>query len=154
MKISTEEFLIEEYRSLRSEIELLYRLSFDAERNALVGLIVLYGFLFSSLTDALPNFEFSDVLWFLPVVLGVYARWRVSQYYRGMSLLGDYISAKIETAFKDDGEGGWETYLRRQAASEDRSMLGFFMSGGATAFWNAVVLLTTVTAVWQLAVGI
>lgn len=154
MKMHAEEFLLEEYRSLRSEVELLYRLSFDAERNAIIGLVVLYGFLFSSQGGARPEFEFSDVLWFLPVVLSVYAKWRVSQYYRGMALLGDYISTRIEPVFKDDGIGGWETYLRHHAASEDRSMLGFFMKGGATAFWNIVIFLAATTAAWQLAVGI
>lgn len=76
------------------------------------------------------------------------------QYYQGMSLLGDYIAIRLETIFKGDGEGGWETYLRREAALEKRSMLGFFRKGGAAATWNIVVLLTGGAAFWQLAFGL
>jgi ABC-type maltose transport system permease subunit len=131
------EFRLEEFRSLRAEIELIYDLSERAERNALTLIIVIYGFVFGG-SDLLPTYGFSSLL-FAPPVIAVFLVSRKMGYAEGMIQLGIYIENEVESRFIEEG-GGWEKY-RRVSRSKARPFLF------ASFFWLSVIVATTVVAV-------
>jgi len=106
------EFRTEEYKSLRSEIVVLYGLTFQTERNAVAALVIIYGYL---LSDKIVGSQIAIGFWAFPPLIALYAILRLRLFYKGMVSLGDFIAVEIESRLLISGNG-WETSLRKNSS--------------------------------------
>lgn len=151
MKKFEQEFRLEEYRILRSEIELTFQLAQKVEQQAFVALFAIYGFLLG--TEALGD-DVRKVIWFIPVIIAVFTMIRLDQYFKGVLNMGNYIQCQIEAQMfgkpqseLEDGEtcGGWETHLRSGAKQT------FVHDGlGPVQVWIIVSISTLLIAIYKL----
>lgn len=118
MKKYEQAFRLEEYRILRSEIELTFQLAQKVEQQAFVALFAIYGF---QLGTEIMNADARGVVWFIPAVIAIFTTIRLDQYFKGVLNMGNYIQSQIEApmfgtpqADMEDGHTccGWETHLR------------------------------------------
>lgn len=101
------DFLFEEYKALRSEIELLSNMSFGVERNCAAAIMLIYGLIF---TEEVLQFSALIVwIWFLPPLFSIFCLVRVGNIRSKVFQIGAYIGNNIEPMLAPDG-AGWEAF--------------------------------------------
>ncbi len=111
---TNEGFLVEEFRALRAEIDLLADLSFRVERNAAGIIILIYGLVFS---ESIPiTASLALWLWFLPPLVCLLCLTRLHNIRLKIHFLGAYIKDYIEPKLAPDGRG-WEAFLTKKFGS-------------------------------------
>lgn len=115
---------IEQYRSLRVEIEQTIKDIRDLELYAVAGIVVYYSWLF---THSIPSItvarafdrpiQSTSIAWFIPVIVPMLGMWRVWSNVRQLLIAAEYV-AKLESEFAAVGlpigpSKGWENYLQR-----------------------------------------
>ena len=116
---------IEEYKSLRSEID---RLNTDArtlEVSFTVGLAVFYGWLLTRVST------FPNAVWYLPSVLAVLGGLRSLAILQHMMLIAQHLRHIEAEAFATEKTSGWETVL----AAERRRITNRTIGWSSAAFW-------------------
>lgn len=128
------QFHIEEYKALRSEIEMNYDLIFKIERTMFALISAIYAVLFGGKNIAFVGNL--DALWFLPPVLAGCVAWRIRDYSHGIIRIGSYIASNIESKLAHEGSG-WEYSIRSLPTRTriPRYIFGLFNPASTVSFW-------------------
>jgi len=123
---SKEDFHLEEFKSLRKEIETKLKSRLALNRWGLTGLAAIYSYIFSNPTK--------PVLYLVPCFIAVFIHYLIKAELKTVKKAGDYIREKIEQHLA--ASDGWETYLdqkgKRAGVWRWEPLLG----------WKAVVVFT------------
>jgi len=142
------DFYLEEYKSLRREVERLAESNRVLERNVLIAVALAWGWLFERRSH-LPSWT-----WFIPVIFWILGYIRSFGINRSLSTLHLYVG-KLETAFSNlDDPGG------REHDREDKTpctpLDGHykrFLAPSSNAFWGALFAITVVVAFYEIYAG-
>lgn len=101
-------YLIEEYRMLRTEIESYTKQKRQLEISVITAILIIYGF---AATSKLGSILESLVL-ATPVVVVLWGIYRFISYNRVIKKEVQYVKEKIEPIFMGS-EGGWESFWEK-----------------------------------------
>jgi hypothetical protein len=105
MSDNKDDFYLEEYKSLREEINTKLKDRLEFSRWGLIGLGVLYSYIFSN-----PG---KTILFWVPVCLSLAMLEHLNEEHRMVGKAADYISTQIERwAAGGATPEGWEKYLQ------------------------------------------
>jgi hypothetical protein len=114
-------FFIEEYKSLRAQLDYQISHSRDLERNVLVGCGAIYAWLAKETSPSL----LSVPAWLFPVLIVAAGRIRAIRLMKRIDKLGAYIRSMESAALADSsGLRGWETELQGARATHRSPGLG------------------------------
>jgi hypothetical protein len=102
---AVDEYYLAEYKSLRDEINAKLKDRLEFSRWGLIGLGVLYSYIFSN-----PG---KPVLFWVPVFLSMAMIQHLNEEHRMVARAADYINTKIDPWVKGGAiPPGWESYLK------------------------------------------
>jgi hypothetical protein len=130
------DFALQEHSELRAEIRDLIKDSRTLERNVIVGIGVVWGFLALHIPSGWDRWA-----WWVPVLFAVLGSLRTFGMTRAFRQYGAYLK-HVETAFfgADDIEG-WENFLLK----DGRRALG----PTTLLFWILLLLMTAAVAIYK-----
>ncbi len=136
--------MLEEFKSLRSEIDIHIQARAKLENQVFIGVFALYGWLFS-LTNISDPVLFRVGLG-LPIIISItgFLRWSAIQL-RTVEI-GTYLKV-IEIRMLRDKLGGWENYLDRVRTS--RPIRGQMEGWVEFIAWLLLFLLTITVYLWN-----
>jgi hypothetical protein len=105
--MSNDQFYVEQYKSLRQEIDAKLKDRLELNRWGLIGLAALYSYIFSN-----PG---KPILFWVPVSLSLAMLGHLNEEHRMVDKVATYIREKIEPWAAGAGAGypqGWEAYLK------------------------------------------
>jgi hypothetical protein len=134
MTESTFEYHLEEYRSLKSEIE--YRVKSTEKIEGIVGLAVVA--MYTWLTqNSVPY-----LVWWMPVVLTVLGAVRQAALLTRIMHVSEYVK-RLELEFAHKNLKGWEHFLTKKRKTPS----GLLISTSGFAFWLITLVATTAIAI-------
>lgn len=129
------QFHLEEYRSLKKEIEYRIKATEKIEIIVVGGITALYGWL-SQQSDIPPK------IWWIPVGLTLFGLFRQIFLLNRIMEIASYIR-EIEAAFCTDTLHGWENFL----AEIRRKIKGNLLSISGYLLWVVLLIITTLIAI-------
>jgi len=109
--VEKETFYLEEFKALRNEIDTKLKGRFDFHNWGLIGLGVVYSYIFSNLEKSWAQ----PWLFFVPVALSLSMVFHLVEEHRMVALAGQYIRNEIERWIRGGEDAaapmGWENYL-------------------------------------------
>ena len=128
------QYHLEEYRALRSEIELRIKEGHTLETFSVAGIAAVYAWLATHIDTGISEFG-----WWIPALFPVLGIMRQLGVWFRMEEIAKYTQA-IETTFKLKKPPGWETYLDNKRKKEPhKSQL---LSLSSLSLWIAMFLVT------------
>ncbi len=127
-------FLVEEYKSLRSQIDTVVKETWVLETGAIAGTAVVYAWLAKS-----PNVNIAGVAWWIPILFPFFGLLRQLAMLRRVMHMAEYIRS-LEDAICTEEPHGWETFL----VEKRKKISGLAISLSAVAFWISLFITTLI----------
>ena len=134
MNCDIKNFLLEETKNLRNEIESLTNRIESTHRYALVSTGVFWSWLCTKTIKDLPHLYYLSVLFFIIMNIYFYLRWKALNL--GIRRIADYIQL-VEKEFLLPNHLGWESYLKKLRAI-NRIHEGMFLADRK--YWAILIL--------------
>jgi hypothetical protein len=150
---SCKDFRLEEYKALRAEVLALLETLRTLERNVIVAIAVVWGWLFEKHTDVATLMPKKGVLiilaWWIPALFVFLCGWRVFGITRFFGEFKDYLTT-VESAFWMEGSPkGWQHFTAELKKGKRKLLKLKSISDGTTAFWITLFAMTVVVAAIQ-----
>lgn len=146
MSNETSHFHLEEYKSLRSEAQDLFKDYRALERNVSIACALLCAWMFD--VERHKDSSIQRIGFFIPLILAVLGSIRAAGIMHAFGILHGYL-LKLETLFcadsQEDAEG-WEHYLEGRT-NEEESIRSTGASRFAFGFWASLIVTTLVIAI-------
>jgi hypothetical protein len=144
MSDKQDDFYLEEYKTLREEIHAKLKDRLEFSRWGLIGLGVLYSYVFSN-----PG---KTILFWVPVCLALVILGHLNEEHRTVARAADYIRTQIECWIAGAATPiGWEKYLKSLGDPTWwkiwRRWPGYLWNWSPTPLWLSVLALTLTIAI-------
>lgn len=124
-------YLLEEYKSIRAEIESYSDRKRQLEIYIITAILVVYGWVGSLSGDATLKY----VAIFSPIALVAFGIYKIHFCNIVIKKQSEYIKSHIETEFLDDTSLGWESFWEKSKKLP-------LLRRGEYAFWFCLLLMT------------